>query len=387
MKSVVIRAPLLSVSGYGEHSRQVYKFLLSKSGIDVKTQIVQWGNTAWCIDENGFDGLVSKIMSQSTNQQTDFDVSFQVQLPDEWSNTLAKFNVGITAGVETDICNPAWIDSINKMDLVIVPSNHAKTTFLRSGVVKTPIEVVGEWYQESLDLEPLESITSMKFDTNFNFLVVSQLTSLDDVGDRKNIFNTLRCFCNAFENDPNVGLILKTNLGRGTQIDRENVYNVISQAISHFRKGQYPKIHVLHGNMTDHEIASIYRHPSIKCFINLTRGEGFGIPILDASVAGLPVITTNWSGHLDFMNLGKFVPVDYKLVNVPQTKIDNRVFIANSRWAEPDEQDFRRRLLKFRNSSEVPKTWALDLSRKCKEKFSRKSIELNYSKLLERNLD
>jgi len=386
MKNVVIRAPLLSVSGYGEHSRQVYKFLLSRSDIDLKTQIVQWGNTAWCIDEKGFGGLVGKIMSQSTNAQSDFDVSFQIQLPDEWSNTLAKFNVGITAGVETDICNPAWIDAINKMDLVIVPSNHVKNTFLRSGLVKTTIEVVGEWYQEDLDLVPLDSITSMKFDTSFNFLVVSQLTSLDDVGDRKNIFNTIRWFCNAFENDPSVGLILKTNLGRGTHIDRENVYSVISQAINLFRKGQYPKIHVLHGNMSDHEIASIYRHPSIKCFINLTRGEGFGIPILDASVAGLPVITTNWSGHLDFMNLGKFIPVDYKLVNVPITKIDKRIFVENARWADPDENDFKKRVLKFRSNPEMPRTWARELSEKCKEKFSRRAIELNYSKLLERVL-
>ncbi len=382
MKKVVIRAPLLSISGYGEHSRQVYKFLSGKKNIDLKTQIVQWGNTAWSIDDKGFGGLTGQIMSQSSNDQTGFDVSFQIQLPDEWSNTLARFNVGITAGVETDICNPAWIDSINKMNLVIVPSEHVKMTFMKSGVVKTPIKVIGEWYQEELDLDPIDDIVNMDFGTKFNFLMVSQLTALDDAGDRKNIFNTIKWFCNVFENDPDVGLVLKTNLGRGTHMDRENVYNVINQATSAFRKGKYPKIHVIHGNMSDHEIASLYKNKSIKCFINLTRGEGFGIPILDASVAGLPVMTTNWSGHLDFMKLGKFIPVDYQMINVPQTKIDNRIFVESARWANPDESDFKKRLLKFRNSYITPTEWARDLSIKCKEKFGRKPIEIDYDNLL-----
>jgi hypothetical protein len=170
MKKVVIRAPLLSISGYGEHSRQVFKYLSTKTDIMLKANIVQWGNTAWHINANECDGLVGKIMSVSAGDDSGYDVSFQVQLPDEWSNTLATFNVGITAGVETDICDKKWIDGINKMNLVIVPSKFVKDTFLRSGEVTTPSVVVGEWYQENLDLEPLQSIHDLKFDSN-NFYI------------------------------------------------------------------------------------------------------------------------------------------------------------------------------------------------------------------------
>jgi hypothetical protein len=382
MKNVVIRAPLLSISGYGEHSRQVYKFLLGCQGISLKTQILQWGNTAWEISGEGFEGLAQKIMSSSSQESEGFDVSFQIQLPDEWSSDLAKINVGITAGVETDICNPGWIDSINKMSMVVVPTQHVKDTFLKTGEVTTPIVVIGEWYQEELDLEPLESVTNLKFDTNFNFLVVSQLTSADDGGDRKNILGTIKWFCETFQHDPEVGLILKTNMGRGTQLDKDNVYSVISNCIKAFRKGPYPRIHVIHGNMTDHEIASLYRHPSIKCYINLTRGEGFGLPILAAAVAGLPVITTNWSGHLDFMKLGKFIGVEYDLVTIPNTKVDGRIFVKDSKWANPREADFKKRVTKFRTSSLAPKDWAADLSIKCKERFSRQTIENLYSQHL-----
>jgi len=382
MKNVVIRAPLLSISGYGEHSRQVLKYLLSQSNISVRTQIVQWGNTAWSINREGFDGLTGKIMDTSTNDAQGFDVSFQVQLPDEWSDTIAKFNIGVTAGVETDICSPAWIESINKMNLVIVPSEHVKNTLVRSGNVTTPIHVVHEWYQESLDKSPLPDILKMNFSTKFNFLMVSQMTAVDDVSDRKNIINTIKWFCETFKDDRDVGLIIKTNLGRGTHIDRQNVHAIFEKMLAAFRKTQFPKVHVVHGNMTDHEIASLYRHPSVKALISLTRGEGFGLPILDAATAGLPVITTKWSGHLDFMNLGKFVGIDYDMIEIPKHKIDGRIFIENSKWANPKEEDFKKRLLKFKNSYETPKQWALELSESCRSKFSRSKIEKDYDTLL-----
>jgi len=382
MKSVVVRAPLLTISGYGEHSRQVFKAVRGIPDIDLRTQVLQWGNTAWSIDPNGFDGLTGEIMSKSVSANEGFDVSLQVQLPDEWSKSLAKFNIGITAGVETDRCNPKWLDAINSMDLVIVPTEHVRDTFFRTGEIKTKIVVIGEWHQEALDLEPLKHILDIKFDTKFNFLVVSQLTATDDVSDRKNIFNTIKWFCEVFRDDKDVGLILKTNMGRGTQIDRHNVHQTIDALLKRVRPGQFPRVHILHGNMTDHEVTSLYRHTSVKCFINLTRGEGFGLPILDASVAGLPVITTNWSGHLDFMKMGKFIGVDYDLIDVPPSKIDNRIFVNNVKWANPREADFKKKVLKFKSSYLTPKEWAEDLSVKCRDKFSRKSIEPAYQEII-----
>jgi len=110
----------------------------------------------------------------------------------------------------------------------------------------------------------------------------------------------------------------------------------------------------------------------------LTRGEGFGLPILDAAVAGLPVITTNATGHLDFMKLGKFVGVEYDAVEIPKDRVDNRIFIEGAKWVNPRESDFKKRVLKFRSSYMTPKEWARDLSTKCKENFSRQKIESDY---------
>ena len=114
----------------------------------------------------------------------------------------------------------------------------------------------------------------------------------------------------------------------------------------------------------------------------MTRGEGFGLPILEAAVAELPVIATNWSAHLDFMKLGKFIAIDYTLIDIPAAKIDNNIFVANTKWAQPLEADFKKRLQKFRSSYDMPKQWALELSKKCIDQFSRESIMMQYNDLI-----
>lgn len=380
MKKVLVRAPLLSVSGYGVHSRQIFEWARSVESWHVNTQILNWGNTTWYIDAAAEGGMIGDIMRRSTNQTQDFDISIQVQLPNEWDSNVAKYNIGVTAAVETDKCNPAWIDAVNKMSVVIVPSTHVKNTLISSGNVTTPIYVIGEWFFPEIltHKEPLE----LNLSTKFNFLIVSQMTSQNSAEDRKNIFDTLKWMLEVFKDDKDVGIILKTNFGRGTKIDRKFTQDNVEKFINQHRKGAFPKIHLLHGTMSSEEIARLYRHPSIKCYVNLTRGEGFGLPILEAAVAELPVIATNWSAHLDFMKLGKFIAIDYTLIDIPAAKIDNNIFVANTKWAQPLEADFKKRLQKFRSSYDMPKQWALELSKKCIDQFSRESIMMQYNDLI-----
>ena len=145
MKNVLIRGPLLNSAGYGVHSRQIFSYLDSKSKCNISSQVTPWGICPFYINGELEDGLIGKIINTSLPSETYPDVSFQIQLPNEWDPTLAKLNVGVTAGVETDVCSPAWIECVNKMDLVIVPSQHTKLTFERSGSVTTPIQVVPEY--------------------------------------------------------------------------------------------------------------------------------------------------------------------------------------------------------------------------------------------------
>ena len=380
-KRVLIRAPLLTVSGYGVHSRQIFEWLSTREDFDITVQVLKWGETSWMVNSNLENGLIGKIMEKSSPIEGTYDLSFQVQLPDEWDPSLAKFNVGITAGVETDVCNPAWISHINKMDLIIVPSQHVKKTFERTGEVKAPIVVIHESFHKAIASEDNTKL-DLNIDTDFNFLVIGQLTGQDPACDRKNLFYTIKWLCEAFKDDPNVGIILKTNHGKNTRIDRELTKKLVGGLIKDIRPGEYPKIHLLHGHLTPEEISSIYTHPAVNCFVSLTRGEGFGLPLLEAAASGLPIIATEWSGHLDFLNHGKFIPVRYRLEPLPDARLDDRIFAKGSKWAEPIENDFKKNVKKFRNNYEIPERWAENLMYVIRDKFSHEAICKTYDKVI-----
>jgi len=386
LKRVLLRAPLLSYSGYGVHSRQIFRWLLSRKDLDVRTHILDWGNTTWMINPDYEDGLVGEVMSRSgTENDKDFDITFQVQLPDEWDPSLGSHNFGISAWVETDKCNQEWISAAKKMDSIIVPTSHIKKTILNTGSLDSKIHVVPESYIDQISDPNVEAL-NLDIETDFNFLIVSQLTGNNSNTDRKNLFNTIKYLCEVFKNDSSVGIVLKTNSGRGTRIDRKLTYGTFANLISQVREGPYPKFHILHGNMSSSEIAGLYKNKSIKCLINLTRGEGFGLPILEAAASGLPVIVTGWSGHMDFMNMGRFIPVNYKLVDIHKEKIDGRIFVEGLRWAEPNRNDFKNKVKKFRERSQIPTSWAKDLSEIILETHSQKSINKTYDKVLKEEM-
>ena len=383
IKKVVLRAPVLTRSGYGTHARQICRFLLEKhekNEIELFIKAVPWGVTPWLLNRDMQNGLVGKIMDRTLEHKGEFDVSIQLQLPNEWDPKLAKYNVGMTAGVETDKCNTAWIDAINQMDKVLVPTEFVKKTFLNSGDVKTDVQVVAESYDEEMAScnKPLQ----VDFDTNFNFLIFGQITGNNKDSDRKNIFYTIKWLCEEFAEDKDVGIILKTNMGRATKIDKRIVVNTFGKILNEIRKTSFPKLHLLHGDLTNSEVAQLYKHNSIKAFVLLSRGEGFCLPMLDAAVSGVPVIAPKHSGYLDFMKYGKFIEVDYTLKDVHPTRIDNNIFVPGAKWAEANEADFKRRVRKFKNASKVPKEWAEELSTVVKEKFSYSAVAEQYDKVL-----
>lgn len=382
-KTVILKAPTLTQSGYGTHSRQCAKWLLSRSDLDIRFVLTPWGNTSWVLDRNKFDGLAGSVMDRSVSPDqlnSKPDVSLQLVLPNEWDTNLAKINVGVTAGVETDKCNPSWIESCNKMHSVIVPSEHTKFSFQNTGNVNVPIHVIPESYVEACVSAKRVELPS--FNTSFNFLVFGQLTGNNPNNDRKNTFNTIKWLSEVFKDDKDVGIVLKTNVGKNTKIDRGLVNNMMTALLQEVRKSSFPKLHLVHGDMSDEEVVSLYRHPQIKALVSLTRGEGYGLPILEAAACDVPIIATGWSGHMDFLKHGKFVNISYQLQQVHPSRLDKNIFMKNARWAEPSEEDFKKRVAKFRNSCEVPKQWAVELGSKIREQYSFDKIKQHYESVL-----
>ena len=328
MKNVLLRGPFLTNSGYGVHARQIARWAISKKDWNVKVQTLPWGITPWLIDRHLEDGLVGQIMDR-TGIQSDFifDLSIQVQLPNEWDDRFARKNIGITAAVETDRCNPAWIDKCNKMSVVVVPSKHAKLSLenTSAGRLKTPVIVVPESFHDEIN-QDIPAL-NIDFSTKFNFLVFGQLTGNNPENDRKNLFYTLKWMFEEFKDDEDVGII---------------------------------------------------RHPSVKALVSLTRGEGYGLPLLEAAAASLPVIATGWSGYTDFLREGDYISVDYTLGPIHKSRVDGGIFMDGSRWAHPDEKDAKKKLRKFYQKSTMPHHRAQEVAKRIRHDLSFDAISALY---------
>lgn len=382
---VIIRAPLLSVTGYGVHARQVFAWAISKNW-DVYASIVPWGICTYHLDPDALDGLIGEVMNRSAPVENP-DISFQVQLPDEWDPELAKVNIGITAGVETNLCSQAWVDACMKMHMVIVPSTFTKKTFVDSGVPPHKIVTIAEAHSHSDEISVVLDDQLNALPTSFNFLMFGQVTGNNPENDRKNTFYALKWLAETFKNDKDVGIIMKTNLGRFTTADRERSKQMFKKLISEVRQGPYPRFYLAHGMLDNKEISTLYANKSVKALLAPTRGEGWGLPILDAAVAGLPVIATDYSGHLDFLRHIKFLPLDYDIVPIHPSRCDGRIFVEGTAWADVKEGSFKARVTKFRKSSALPTEWAEAGSEILKEKFSLAAIKEQYDAFMERIVD
>lgn len=381
---ILLRGPLLSMSGYGTHARQFARYLqkleetAAPGSLKIVFEILPWGMTHFMLNPALEDGLIGYILDKSAKSQIGageyqfFDYTFQVQLPDEWNVFLGNYNIGVTAGVETDRCNPAWVDCVNRMDLVIVPSEFTKQCFLNTGAVTTAIEVVPEYYPESYagqDVSDVESQARSRLDvqladTHTNFLFVGQFTGNNVDNDRKNIPFTIKWLNECLAGKEGVGVVLKLNAGAATQLDKKNVRKIVSDILREVRQpGQvWPKFTLVHGHLTDQEMIALYTHDKIKAMVSLTHGEGYGLPLLEQAVCGKPIIATNWSGHTEFLNRGKWLPVEYKVATIHPSRVDNKIFMPTAQWAFPSEQAFKKRVLKFLESPELPARWASDLA-------------------------
>jgi ADP-heptose:LPS heptosyltransferase/glycosyltransferase involved in cell wall biosynthesis len=214
----------------------------------------------------------------------------------------------------------------------------------------------------------------LDFKSDFNFLHIGQWGPGGFGEDRKNISNLIKWFIEEFKGSKDVGLVLKVNMAKHSVIDKMAVENRIKQIKANYKEDEIPPIYLVHANLTNKELSALYNHPKIKAFISLTHGEGFGLPLLEAAACELPIIATNWSGHLDFLQKGLFSGVDYDLKPVPQAVVWKDIIIEGSQWADVSEKDAKHRMRKMTTSHTKPQLWAKDLVKFVQENFDVKVV-------------
>tara|TARA_A100001515_G_scaffold29399_2_gene22844 strand:+ start:3152 stop:4429 length:1278 start_codon:yes stop_codon:yes gene_type:complete len=389
LNKVLVVGPGLTRSGYGEHTRFVLRSIRSleeEGKIDLYFIPTSWGQTSWVYEDSEerewLDRVITKTARYQKEQKEPYDISIQVTIPNEWKR-MAHYNVGVTAGIETTKVAPVWLEKANAMDKVVTISEFSKAGFINTayeGVHKqtgqkvilkceTDVEVVHYPVKKYKNLN-----LNINLETDFNFLAVAQW------GPRKNIVNTIEWFVEEFI-DQEVGLVVKTFAKGGSLLDRRAAAERLTQFLSKY-KNRKCKVYLLHGDMTDEEIHSLYRHPQIKALVSLTHGEGYGLPLFEAAYSGLPVLAPDWSGHLDFLykrtkdkkgkikNKAHFAKVEYKLGQIPKEVVWDGVLIADSMWCYAQQGSYKMRLREMYKDYGRFKKQAKDLQKWILKEFS-----------------
>jgi len=317
----IISCPIDTYSGYGARSRDLVKAIIELDKYDVKILPQRWGNTPWNFIEDHQEewGFLQPHLLPFGNQlPAKPKIWAQVTVPNEFQ-PVGDYNIGFTAGIETTVCDPSWIEGLNRMDLNIVSSKHAKEVFenskfskqdnqgnvLEEVFLKKPIEVLleGANLTKYFPTKETNSIDLSYVKENFAFLAAGHWMSGDLGEDRKNIGLLVKLFYETFKNQKKTpALILKTSGAGASYMDRDYILSRIYSIKETIEADTLPNIYLLHGEFTDQEINELYNHKKVKAMVSLTKGEGFGRPLLEFSLTKKPIITTNWSGHIDFLN-------------------------------------------------------------------------------------
>ena len=390
-KVMLICAPVSSRSGYGDHARDLVRSFLNLDNFDVKIFDVTWGSTPRNALDKKLDKNIIDCFLPEPKMDRQPDVYVDIRIPNEFQQ-WGKVNIGITAGIETTAVSNAWIDGCNKMDLTIVPSEHSKKGFVEAlyekmqtlpdgkqqkiGELKLekPIEVLFEGTDTNV-YKPIDDSTLNLFDDikeDFCFLNVGLWGKGNYGEDRKDIAKLVKVFYESFANKKEQpALILKTNQATFSVMDREECLNKIKNIKSQFPKDwNLPNIYLLHGSLSTEEMNKLYNHPKVKTMVSLTHGEGYGRPLQEASMVGLPVIASGWSGQMDFLSPTNSMLLGGEMVQVPQSQHWENIIIPESKWFNVNEQQaYKAMNYCFQNYDDV-KSKALNLMKINREKLT-----------------
>jgi hypothetical protein len=388
-KTILVKGPHLSRSGYGEQARFALRALRTREDIfDIYLMNIPWGQTGQIIGHKEERAWMEERLMQTAlyaQQGGQFDMSLQITIPNEFEK-IAPINIAYTAGIETTKVPAEWIDKTNTtIDRMITVGDHGKKVFENTTYtmknnetgeevpnfrVNVPITAVNYAVIET-DPEPLD----IDLITDKNFLVVSQW------GPRKNLDNTIKWFVDEFRDDETAGLILKTNLAGDSIMDRHMTQNRLDALLRDCGKDRKCKIYLLHGEITTGQLTWLYQHPTMKALINIAHGEGFGLPMFEAAYNGLPLITVAWSGQMDFIcrpnKKGKNFPrvqrVDFDLRNVQSEAVWPGVIEKDSMWAFARENSYKRALRSSLEKEVRARDEARALQKHIKEKFTKEN--------------
>ena len=354
MRRVVVSCPIDTYSGYGARARDFVKALIDTKKYDIKILSQKWGNTrfGYLSDHNETD-LASRLVPNLDHKP---DIWIQITVPNEFQS-VGNFNIGVTAGMETTLVHQSWLDGCNRMDLVLTSSTHSVNTFknttyeerdtrankvVRTIKLEKPIDIIFEGVDLSKYNRDCDKINLSEITEQFCYLLVGHWMQGEFGQDRKNVGYTIKSFLEAFKNKPKPPALILKSMQVGTSImDRTKMLKKIDD-IRRTVKGKLPNVYLLHGELSDSEMNSLYNHPKVKVMVSHTKGEGFGRPLLEFAAIGKPIIASGWSGHTDFLSPEYTLLIGGELTNVHKSAAQKDMILEDSKWFTPNDQEVAR---------------------------------------------
>jgi glycosyltransferase involved in cell wall biosynthesis len=356
---LIISCPLDTFSGYGARARDIVKVLLKSEKYEIKILSQRWGNTPFGFlkSDNPEHKQMLDCILPSPQLPKQPDVWIQLSVPNEFQ-TIGKFNIGMTAGIETTVCDASWIEGLNRMDLNLVSSTHAKTVFQQSRFEKRnsqtkqiesiieltkPVEVLFEGvdtniYKKIDEFKSKELFDQLNnIDEKFNYLFTGHWLQGETGQDRKDVGMLIKTFLETFKDKATKpGLILKTQSATSSIMDRNDMLSKIQAIRVEVGGDNLPNIYLLHGEFSDEEMNELYNHPKVKAFVSFTKGEGYGRPLLESSISQKPVIASNWSGHLDYLSPTMSILLPGSVNQIHSSAVVKNMLLAESGWFTVD---------------------------------------------------
>ncbi len=315
--------------GYSISSRFIIKEL-ENNRIDVRYKYIYGKDTVFPLSEPlASDAIVYSIQSKPMKN---YPIQISYSQGDLFYKNFGKYKIGFTM-LEANGLPKDWVEQCNRMNEVWVPSNFNKETFRDAGV-RVPIYVM----PLGIDIDHFNPhIIPKRLTDKYVFL------SIFEWSERKGQELLIKAFREEFSKSDDAVLILK--------IFNPDIRNNIELELAKIGVDKEEEnIIIINADIPYYQLAALYR--GADCFVLPTRGEGWGMPIMEAMACQVPVIATEWSAHLDFFNENFGYPLKIKGL-VPA--ITKSPYYKGLIWAEPDYEHLRylmRYVLEHREEAE-----------------------------------
>jgi len=383
---LVFQAPVATRSGYGDHSRDILRTIFDMDKYDVKVVPTRWGNTPQneLDDDTAFNKKVLNSIVPAIDRIP--DVYIQITVSNEFRR-VGKFNIGITAGVETSVVPKEFIDGCNKMDLIITPSEFTKDVLeqtrlqevnrrtnqvVRDIKLEKPVEVIFEGVDTDI-FTGVQSTNDVLKDisTSWNYLFVGHWLQGKLGEDRKDVGMMIQTFATVFKNipkDKQPGLILKSSRAGFSVMEREALVKSIKGVTDSFGD-KCPPIYLVFGDLTPEQMNDLYTDEKVKAMVMFTKGEGYGRPLAEFATTGKPILVSDWSGHKDFLPSSMTEYLDGEVKEVHESA-QNQFIIKGSKWFTVNYSNAAKKILDVYQNYEKYTEKSQGLSNHIKQNFS-----------------